>query len=240
MSLRTFNPASRKALTIATCSSILVGAILSLGVATAIPSFVLYTTANAVNSLNNDSISRTQEFNAWIDEDKKFTQIEHELKSPSDFDPTSREYESFKAAANSRFLHELYPLIPGWSVFTDTMKASDKVNTQAAIATERGMKAIQFKTTCKMVDDLDAGLDISKWDTVGIIDSQGTEGRVYKGKFEGLSIFNAENLETNLKECGDTNLKYLDVLKVEQKRSEKANDEARKQMEDELAKIEQK
>lgn len=236
MSLRSLNPTSRKALTIATCSSILVGAILSFGVATAIPSFTLYTVAHRLASMNNDTASRTEEFNAWIDEDKKFTQFEHELKSPNDFDPISREYESFKTATDSRFLHELYPVIPGWSVFLDVVKETDEVNTKSSIATERGMKRIQFKTTCAMVDDLNAGLDISKWEKIGIIDSQGTEGKIYKGKFEGLAIFNAENNETTLKGCGDTNLRYLDVLKAEQKRSEKANEEMDKQMQEELAK----
>jgi hypothetical protein len=63
-----------------------------------------------------------------------------------------------------------------------------------------------------MVDDLNAGLNLKD---IGITraDENGYEVSAYRGKYSFGAGITPENFETNLKGCGDKNLKYLAELK---------------------------
>lgn len=216
--LKRFNP-SKKAATLLTCGAILVGATLNFGVGSVIPNLVLQSAEQTQRTYNDQSLSNNKDFEARVNEDKKFVKIESQLKSPFEYDVTASSVyvEEAQARADSHFLHELYPMVPGWSSYMNTFKVSDEISPESTLQTNRGMLWYEFKNTCDMVTDLDAGFDVSKARVVGVL-ADGSEGYTYKGKYVSGAGTTPENFETFLKGCGDENLKYLPELKAEQKR----------------------
>lgn len=217
--IKRFNP-SRKAVTLLTCGAILIGATLNFGVGSVIPSMVLHNAVEQQTRLNAATLSGERELKAKIDMKKEFTQIESQLVSSSDYDPSAEEYSYVTYAqtkANSYFLHELYPLVPGWSSYMETLHTSDELAEEHFATINRATLWVEFNETCKMVADLDAGFDISKARVIGMLDD-GSEGYTYKGTYMSGAGVTPENFETFLKGCGDEKLKYLPELKAEHKR----------------------
>lgn len=212
--LKRFNP-SRKAATLLTCGAILVGATLNFGVSSVAPYLVIHN-AN-VNQLkqNDQMLSDMKALNAKIDADRKFTQIEAQLKPIDGYTAGSvtlgRYVETTRTKANSHFLHQLFPIVPGWSSYMGTLYASDDVSAKSSAQMKRTMLWQGMKDTCDMVTDLNAGLDISKTHAT-------SDTEAYKGKYlGGAGYVLVKNPEIFLKACGDENLKYLPELKAEQK-----------------------
>jgi hypothetical protein len=216
--IKRFNP-SRKAATLLTCGAILIGATLNFGVGSVIPGMVLHDEVEWQTSLNEDTTSNRKEFNARLDSDKKFTQIESQLVSPYDHELDAEGYGYVSEAqtqAASYPLHELYPLVPGWSSYMETLKTSDELGAESSAASNRAMLWIEFNETCKMVADLEAGFDVSKARVIGMLED-GTEDYTYKGTYMSGAGVTPDNFETFLKGCGDEKLRYLPDLKAEHK-----------------------
>lgn len=215
--IKRFNP-SRKDATLLTCGAILIGATLNFGVGSVIPGMVLHKEVEQETSFHSDRLSSDEEFNARLDSDKKFTQIESQLVSPQDHDISGYGYViDAQTKADSYPLHELYPLVPGWSSYMETLKTSDEIGAESFKVSNRMGLWSEFNDTCEMVADLDAGFDVSKARVIGILDD-GSEDYTYKGTYMSGAGVTPENFETFLKGCGDEKLKYLPELKAEQKR----------------------
>jgi hypothetical protein len=198
---------SGKGVVVIACGAIIAGLIANLSGGMVINSFALHIGAEQINS--QVSQNRWEELDVQTNEDKKFLAIEPTLKpnhfttlwEPSDY------AERFTQEANKSFLHQLNPLMPGYNEFVDALERLDENSDKGNIITGRVMDRGEFNSTCDMVTDLNAGLDISK--------NRGEEQ--YGGKYFGGAGLTPENFEVLLKGCGDTKLQYLDDLKKEYK-----------------------
>jgi hypothetical protein len=203
---------SRKVVTLLTCGAILAGAGIQVGLVSLTTDSILHAeteernrNTSSMKSLREDAIKR-------LEEDKKFLSIEPKLVPlviDSDSDALPTYVEEFEQT-HSLILRGMYPLIPAYSEYLDALEAADASSAANSEAMRRLFQRDGFKYTCKMVSDLNAGLDISQKDKEG-----------YPGEYNGLFVGEPANFETLLKGCGDENLDYLDTMQAEYKVSEK-------------------
>lgn len=161
-------------------------------------------------SLANETSERTEAIKEDNDElvsrvtsDIRFTVIEPELKPHSGRTviETTNQAEEFKHKSDSKFLHQLFPLLPGYNAYINAMEKSDAYSIESQNQASRVFNHSEFKLTCDMVNDLEEGLDIHASD--------------HDGSYFGGAGETPENFEALLQGCGDTELRYLDELKIE-------------------------